>query len=231
MEMTKRRGGGDAEMTERPKLDGRREAGERTRERLIHATRSLLAEHGEDAVTLRDITQAAGANVAAVSYHFGSKEALCRATCEQAVSQLIDEQIRALGELGDDASLEEIAAAWTGPVIKGVSGTPGETQCFMRIVARLAADPPAELRDWLASAVARADAELLRHLRRALPGVSDDELRIRTECAAGIFHFIATGNMRCDLAGKSEEEVERLIVPVIAGALAGGAASARPVAS
>lgn|SRR5215218_3805038 len=222
---------GDTEMTQAAKLDGRREAGERTRQRLLDATRSLLAEHGEDGVTLRDITHAAGANVAAVSYHFGSKEALCRATCEQAISQLIDEQLHALGELGDDASLEEVAAAWTRPVIKAVSDPPGETQCFMRIVARLVADPPPELREWMTSAIARADAELLRHLRRALPGVSDDELRIRTEFAAGIFHFIATGNMRCDLATKTEEEVERLIVPVIAGALAGGAASPRPVAS
>jgi AcrR family transcriptional regulator len=216
-------------MTEAIKLDGRREAGARTRQRLLDATRSLLAEHGEDGVTLRDITDAAGTNVAAVSYHFGSKEALCRATCEEAVSQLIDEQVRALGELGDDASLEEIAGAWTRPVIRAVSRPPGESQCFMRIVARLVADPPAELRDWMAGAIARADAELLRHLRRALPDVSDDELRIRTECAAGIFHFIATGNMRCDLATKTEEQVERLIVPVIAGALAGGAASPRSV--
>ena len=217
-------------MTDATKLDGRREAGERTRQRLMEATRSLLAEHGEDGVTLRAITHAAGANVAAVSYHFGSKEALCRATCEEAVSQLIEEQIQGLRELGDDASLEEIAAAWARPVIRAVSEPPGEEQCLLRIVARLVADPPDDMRDWMTAAIARADAELLRLLGGALPGVSDDELRIRMECAAGIFHFIATGNMRCDLAMKTEEEAARLLVPVIAGALAGGAAHPPPVA-
>lgn len=218
-------------MTEAAKLDGRREAGERTRQRLLEATRSLLAEHGEDAVTLRDITQAAGANVAAVSYHFGSKEALCRATCEQAVTQLIEEQIDGLRALEEDASLEEMAAAWARPVIRAVSGPPGEARCLQRIVARLVADPPAELRDWMAGSIARADAELLRLLRGAMPGVPDGELRVRAECAAGILHFIATGNMRCDLATKTEEEVERLLVPVIAGALAGGATYPRAVTS
>src|ERR671924_1869741 len=99
-------------MTDAIKLDGRREAGARTRQRLLDATRSLLAEHGEDGVTLRDITDVAGTNIAAVSYHFGSKEALCRATCEQAVSQLIDEQVDGLRALEEDASLEEMAAAW-----------------------------------------------------------------------------------------------------------------------
>jgi AcrR family transcriptional regulator len=222
---------GGAGVIEPTKLDGRREAGERTRRRLLDATRSLIAEHGEDGVTLRGITDAAGANVAAVSYHFGSKEALCRATCEQAVSELIGEQIQGLRQLGDDASLEEIAAAWARPVIRAVSGSSGEAQCLLRIVARLVADPPPELRDWMASSIACADAELLRPLRHALPGVPDDELRIRMEFAAGMLHFIATGNTRCDLATKTEEDVERLLVPVIAGALAGGATDARPVGS
>jgi AcrR family transcriptional regulator len=218
-------------MSEAMKLDGRREAGERTRQRLLEATAALLAEHGEEGVKLRDITAAASANVAAVSYHFGSKEALCRATCEQAITQLIDEQIEGLRELDEDATLEQIAAAWARPVIRAVSEPRGESRAFMRIVARVVTDPPDELRGWMASAIARADAELLRRLRRALPGVSDDELRIRTECAAGITHFIATGNMRCDFGARSEEELETLLVPVIAGALAGGTLAPRPEAS
>ena len=218
-------------MADTMKVDGRREAGERTRQRLLEATRALLAEHGEDGVKLRDITDAAAANVAAVSYHFGSKEALCRATCEQAIAQLTDEQIAGLRELDEDATLEEIAAAWARPVIRAVSEPRADARAFMRIVARVVADPPEELRAAMASTLARADGELLRRLRRALPGVSDDELRIRTECAAGITHFIATGNMRCDFGARSAEELESLLVPVIAGALAGGTLAPRPAAS
>src|SRR5918996_2106558 len=99
-------------MAETTKTDARREAGERTRQRLLEAASGLLAERGEDAVRLRDITDAAQANVAAVNYHFGSKEALCREAVERTISQLLEDQIARLRELDDDASLEEIAAAW-----------------------------------------------------------------------------------------------------------------------
>jgi AcrR family transcriptional regulator len=214
-------------MGEAVKLDGRREAGERTRQRLIDATRALLAEHGEDGVTLRAITDAANANVAAVSYHFGSKDALCRATCEEAIGRLVQAQIDGLRQLGEDATLEEIAAAWARPVIGAMCGPPCETKSFLRILARVIADPPPELREWMASTIARGESELLRPLRHALPGVPDDELRFRVECAASVFHFLSTGNMRAEVGTKTEAELERLLIPVIVGALAGGASAAR----
>jgi len=208
------------------KSDGRREAGERTRRRLLEATRALMAEHGEDGLTLRAITDAASANVAAVSYHFGSKEALCRATCEEAIDRMVDEQIKGLRQLGEDATLEEIAAAWARPVIGAMCGPPCDRQAFLRIVGRVIVDPPPEMREWVAATIARGEAELLPPLRHALPGVSDDELRFRVECAASVFHFMSTGNMRAQIGTKTEDELERLLIPVIAGALAGGTSAA-----
>ena len=104
-------------------------------------------------------------------------------------------------------------------------GPPCETQAFLRILARVIADPPPELREWMASTMARGEAELLWcRCDRALPGVPDDELRFRVECAASVFHHMSTDSMRTAVGGKTEPEVERLLVPVIAGALAGGAA-------
>jgi AcrR family transcriptional regulator len=214
-------------MAESTKTDRRREAGERTRERLLDATRALLAERGEDAVTLRDITEAADANVAAVSYHFGSLAALIHAAIEQAIEALMDSQIERLRALGDDATLEQIAASMAQPVITAVTNTGCAEQAFLQITARVLTDPPPEMEDWITVAMARADAELLPHLRRALPGVSDDELRFRRESAIGILNFLVTGGMRVDLRGKSATELERLLVPVIAGALAGGAPPGR----
>jgi AcrR family transcriptional regulator len=216
---------------EATKTDGRREAGERTRRRLLEATLGLLAAHGEDAVRLRDITQAAEANVAAVHYHFGSKDALCRQAVEQAVRSQLEDQIEAVRKLGDDASLEEIAAAWARPVTCASCGSPCAERARQRVMARVASDPPPELREWMASELSRADPEFLAPLRRALPGVPDDELRFRLECASGILHFLSSGNMRVDLSGKSTDELARLLTPVIAGALAGGPAGAREPAA
>lgn len=46
------------------------------RERLLDAAEELFAEHGFNGTSIRDITAKANGNVAAVNYHFGSKEKL-----------------------------------------------------------------------------------------------------------------------------------------------------------
>src|SRR5437763_13238668 len=161
--------------------DRRREAGERTRQRLLEATRGLLAERGEDAVTLREITDAAEANVAAVSYHFGSLSALCRAAIEQSLAAMVDAQVERLRGLGDDAGLDEIAAALADPVITAVTDADCAERSILRILARVAAGPAGGREPWMEATLARSNAELLSRLRRALPGVSDDELEFRMD--------------------------------------------------
>jgi len=59
---------------------------------------------------LREITDSAGANVASVSYHFGSLQALCDAAIEQALEQYLDAQIQALSSLDAAATVSERAA-------------------------------------------------------------------------------------------------------------------------
>src|ERR1700739_2676081 len=75
---------------EAARTDQRREAGLRTQARLLEAALTLISEHGEDGVTLRELTDAAGANIAAVSYHFGSLPSLCDAAVEHALERYLD---------------------------------------------------------------------------------------------------------------------------------------------
>jgi AcrR family transcriptional regulator len=202
------------------KTDGRRELGERTRQRLLEATRELLAERGEDAIRLRDITDAAQVNVAAVNYHFGCTKALYRAAITEAMETIIDEQGRQLRELADDAALDEIVAAWTRPVIAALIGPLSEGRALMRIAARAGSDPPDELREWATATTARSRDELSSHLRRVLPDVAESDLCFRTRCATGVLHVLGTSSMQNELEGMTASELERLLGPVIAGALA-----------
>ena len=96
---------------EAPRADQRREAGLRTQARLLDAALNQLSERGEDGVTLRELTDAAEANVAAVSYHFGSLKSLCNAAVEHALERYLDAQQEALSALGPESSLEALAAA------------------------------------------------------------------------------------------------------------------------
>lgn len=199
--------------------DRRRDAGARTKQRLLDATLELLAERGEDGVTLRDITTAADANVASVSYHFGSLSALCCATARQAVTRLLDEQLARLQALDDDATVEQIAGAVASPIIVALS-TPGHPdRALLRIFDRTLSGPPGELRDWLEASLARVDAELMARLARALPELGEDELRFRWDCVTGILRALAAGPTRCGLEGRCAADLERMLLPVLAGTL------------
>jgi AcrR family transcriptional regulator len=211
--------------TESPqKADGRREVGERTRQRLLEATCELLAERSEDAIRLRDITDAAQVNVAAVNYHFGCLKALYTAATKEAIEAIIEESIEQLSGLRADATLEEIAAAWIRPVIAARSGPScNQRRAFMRITARASSHPPEELCEWMAAAIARFHDELVNRLGHALPGVPEAELRFRVACAGGILHALRTDGMQAELEDKPALELEQLLVPVISGALGAGA--------
>src|SRR3954449_4264786 len=106
---------------ESTRADQRRAAGERTRARLMNAALNLLAERGEEGVTLRELTDAAGANVAAVSYHFGSLNSLFETAIEDALQRYLDAQQEAVSELGPESTLEELAKAFARPMIRALS--------------------------------------------------------------------------------------------------------------
>jgi AcrR family transcriptional regulator len=66
--------GKPADDARKPRSDG-----EQSRERLREAAMRLFAEHGFAKTSTREIAQAAGANVAAISYYFGDKAGLYQA--------------------------------------------------------------------------------------------------------------------------------------------------------
>jgi AcrR family transcriptional regulator len=84
---------------DRPAEDPPRDTLGPTRERLLDAAERLFAEAGYPATSLRQITAAAGANLAAVNYHFGSKEALFHAVFRRRVGPVNRERLALLDEL------------------------------------------------------------------------------------------------------------------------------------
>jgi AcrR family transcriptional regulator len=205
------------------RVDQRRQAGLRTRVRLLDAALDLIAERGEDGVTLREVTEAAEANVAAVSYHFGSLKALCEAAVEDALEHYLDAQLEALNALGSDSTLEDFAAAMGGQMMHHLSAG-GRDLAVLRIVARTGINPP---RGWdrLDARFAELRDTGLRVLRRTLPGVEDGELILRARCVAGMLNWLAIAPVSAELRKRSEKQLARLLVPVIAGAFRGSSSA------
>jgi AcrR family transcriptional regulator len=199
--------------------DQRREAGLRTRARLLDAALDLVAERGEDGVTLREVTDAAGANIAAVSYHFGSLQALRDAAIEHALERYLDAQESAVSALGPESTLEEVAAAFSRPMISALADG-GRDLDVLRIVSRAAIDPPPAW-DRFDARFQRIRAIVVRRLRGRVPRVSESELAFRTRCAAGVVSWLALAPVGRELRGKPQSQIERRVVPVVAGALGG----------
>jgi len=199
--------------------DQRRETGLRTRTRLLDAALDLLAKRGEDGISLRELTGAAEANVAAVSYHFGSLKSLCDEAIEYALERYLAAQEEAISRLGGDASLEDLAAAFAQPMVRALA-VGGRELDVMRIVARSGIDPP-EGWDRFDASFDRIRAGVLTVLRANVPDVKDQELIFRTRCAAGLLNWLVLAPVGEDLRNRSERQIERVLVPVLAGALRG----------
>src|SRR4051794_2571220 len=204
---------------EETSTDRRRAAGQRTRAQLMEVALHQIAECGEGGVTLRALTDAAGANVAAVSYHFGSLKALCDAAIERALERYLDAQEKALSTLDSDSTLEELAAAFAQPMVRAMS-VGGSDLAVMRIVARSGIDPPPGWKRF-DERFDRIRADVLRVLKAKAPDAKDKELILRTRFAAGMLNWLALGPVSAELRGKSEKQIERLLVPSLAGALRG----------
>jgi AcrR family transcriptional regulator len=201
------------------KLDQRREAGQRTRTRLMDAALDQLAQRGEDGVTLRALTDAAQANVAAVSYHFGSLQSLCDAAVEHALELYLDAQQEAVSAVSPGSTLEEVAAAFAAPMINAMAKG-GRELDVMRIVARAGIDPPPGWGRFDARFV-QIRTDVARLLKPRLPDTTDRELLFRTRCVAGLLNWLVLAPVGAELLNRSRSTIERQLVPVLAGSFRG----------
>jgi AcrR family transcriptional regulator len=115
-------------------------ASDQTRTSILSAAERLYAERGFGDVTLRDIVAAAGVNLAAVNYHFGSKDELI---AELFVTRSLATNRERLNELkaaeaagGGRASIDSILRALVGPTLRGCLGPERERSTAARFMIR-----------------------------------------------------------------------------------------------
>ena len=103
-----------------------------TRERILDAAERLFMTHGFDGASMRQITGEAAVNLAAVNYHFGSKEALMQEVFRRRLDWLNDERIRVLDEMEEAAGDKPLKPS---QIVNGFFGTlaaPGRGQAAWR---------------------------------------------------------------------------------------------------
>lgn len=117
-------------------IDGRRTD---TRERILDTAEHLLAEHGYDRVSVRDITGKAGINLALVTYHFGTKERLLECVIERRAEVLNKERQAALKKAmtSDAPSVADVMSAFVEPFLRRINGDNEGWRNYCRLIAAI----------------------------------------------------------------------------------------------
>ena len=118
-----------------------------TRERLLDAGEMLFAEHGFAGASVRAITAAAGTNLNALNYHFGSKEGLLQLVVHRVLDPINEEQLRRLNGLeaekdqaGEAHSVEELIGAYASPFVDLLEHDKERARVVFRLLTRALAD-------------------------------------------------------------------------------------------
>jgi AcrR family transcriptional regulator len=159
-------------------------AGALTRERILDAAKVMFAERGVEGVSLRELTMRAGVNIAAVHYHFGSKEGVLAEVFARSSKPIVKWRMDLLDKVRHDADgrpvLEDILEAFLRPALQA-----GRRQnaSFMQLRARLALERDDSIQRILSNAFDKSSRRFLDVLSEALPDLPKDELYWR-------FHFL-----------------------------------------
>lgn len=192
------------------KVQAQRHSHSDTRQRLLDAAEWLFIEKGYEAMSLRHITTRAGANLAAVNYHFGSKEALIQELLSQRLNRLNQERLQLLSA-GESLATEKLdATAILGmlfvPAFRLSHGN-ASGPAFMRLLGRVYSDPSPFVRSYLDEHYKSISGRFFEAFSKALPELPRPELGLRLHFALkAISGMLAGEDMQALIASITKGE-------------------------
>jgi len=166
-----------------------------TRARLIEAAGQVFAEHGYQAATIRDICTRAGANVAAVNYHFRDKAALYLAVLRHSMSGGGAGQPEPREAALRAASPEEALRLMTTAMLRRMHNPATGRACHLRIMMHEMAQPTEALPRVVEEIIGPNYAAMRLILSRLLGSSPDDEItRLCAHSVIGqVVHYAHAG--------------------------------------
>ena len=169
-----------------------------TKTRILDAAEELFMEHGFEATSLRSLTASAGVNLAAVNYHFGSKEELFQAVLTRRLDPMNKERIELLDRLereaaGRSLSCERILFAMLIPALRLARDEERGGKNFLRLVGRAYADPAPFIRHFLSEQYAEMIGRYKEAFHKALPHLARQELTWRLHFVMGALSYTLLG--------------------------------------
>lgn len=182
-----------------------------TKERILSAAEELFASHGFQGASLRQVTAAANVNLAAVNYHFGSKDNLVNEVFRRRLDELTQKRLEALETVRRDPepSLEAILEAFVTPALNLASDKLGGS-AFMRVLARAYAEHDQSLRRFLSDNYGHVLKRFAQAIHEVMPELDKEAMYWRLDFIAGALTYAMSefGAIKRP-PGRSEEEHRR----------------------
>lgn len=173
-----------------------RHAGD-TKSRILDAAETLFIECGYEAMSLRQITSRAEVNLAAVNYHFGSKESLIHSMLSRRLDRLNQERLKLLDRfdqmLGARLTCEHVLGAMFIPALRLSRDPRVGGKAFLRLLGRAYTDPSSFIRDFLNAHYESVAIRFFEAFQRALPHLPREELGWRLHFAIGALSGVLAG--------------------------------------
>jgi len=161
-----------------------------TKDRILHAAEELFAAQGFATTSLRQVTSRADVNIAAVNYHFGSKDNLVNEVFRKRMDEMSAQRLAALAaaKQAHPGELEPVLAAFVEPALAMAQDRHGGG-AFIRVIARAYAESNDSLRKFLSDQYGHVLRDFARAIDACVPGLGKEELYRRLDFLSGALTY------------------------------------------
>lgn len=178
-----------------------------TKERILLSAESLVAERGFDRVSLRDITAAARVNLAAVHYHFDSKDGLVDALILRYVRPIYLERLRLVDRAeaacgARPVPVEKLIEIFIRPVLEFMTKSTVSSSLYLKMVGRCMGEHGYRLPAPLLPVLEQATGRFAHAFRRSLPGLPEEVILWRMHfCFGAVVNTLLHGDFLTQFSG------------------------------
>jgi AcrR family transcriptional regulator len=189
-----------------------------TKIKILDTAEKLFGMNGFDATSLREITTAADVNLAAINYHFQSKDSLIDAIVARRIEPVNKKRFELLEAAGPDPTVEQILTAFIAPVMKV------KVDAVVPLMGRILSNPELFVERVFHKHLAPVSQRFVEALSKALPELPPSEILWRLHFSVGVMMqtmlwgriFPKITNGVCDISNR-EALVDRTVRFVAAG--------------
>lgn len=185
-----------------------------TKLKILNTAETLFAENGVANTSLRNITQAASVNLAAVNYHFGSKDELVSQVFLRRLEPMNDKRLKRLELLlaeTKEPELKAVLRAFIEPPLEMSRAAAGDQGAvFIKLIGRTYTEPSEKIHELIRSTHKAVIDAYKPVFHVCLPELPSDVLHWRLHFMVGVLAYAMAGSdtMRLISSGKVNETVD-----------------------